>query len=395
MPVVIVDAVRTPRGIARDTGALHPVAPVDLLAQTLKALIARSAVDPASIGDVIAGSVTQTGEQGGNIGKTAVAVAGLPRTVPAVTINRYCASGLSAVAWAALQAEANGVVAVGGGVESMSRVAMLSDAAPLYTDKAVMKAAGFLPLPLVADLVATEEGITRADCDAYAALSQARAAAARDAGAFDRSMVPVRDGAGTVLLARDETIRPGATADKLAGLRTTFEAGGPLDQMLLKTRPGLSAIEHVHTAGNAPAMADGAAAVLVMREDVARAAGLTPRARIRAHVEAGGEGAMSGDIDVTRKALSRAGLGIGDIDLFEIRDGFAATTLHLVRALGLDIERFNVNGSSIALGHPMGATGAMLVSTLLDALEDRGGTLGLCALSGAMGVGSAMVIERV
>ena len=394
MTVVLLDAIRTPRGVAKATGALNPVKPVHLLAGILTAMRDRHGLDTGLVEDAVIGCVTQTGEQGGNIGKTAALVAGWSETVSAVTINRYCASGLSALNWAALQAQANDSLVAAGGVEMMSRVPMLSDNGPLYADPEVSALAGFLPLPLGADIVATRESISRTDCDAYAALSQQRAAAAREQGLFARSVIPVRDRDGKVLLDRDETIRAATTPQSLAALKTVYEDGANgLDAVALRRNPDLSKIDHVHTVGNAPCMADGASLALVASERRAKEIGLRPRARILSGVDGASAGGLSGDIAASRKALARAGLTVADIDLFEVRDSFAAPTIHYMRAMGIDVGKFNVNGSSIALGHPLGATGVMLVATLVDELERRGARRGLAAITGAMGLASAMVVE--
>ena len=392
---VIIEALRTPRGAAKESGALHAVAPVELLAGLLRALRQRTGVDTAAVDDGVFGCVTQTGEQGGNIGKAGCLLADWSPHLSAVTINRYCSSGLSAVNWAAQQARDADGLAVAGGVEMMSRVPMFGDQASYTTDKALGARIGFVPPPWSSDLVATREGTTREDCDRYAALSQSRALAARRRGRA-RSMVPVTDAEGRVLLDHDENIREANTLEKLATLRTVYEPGANgLDAWGLEREPALGAIRHVHTAGNAPCMADGAAAVLVGSEDAARRHGLPVRARILGQAEACVPLTQTGAVDATRKALARAGLQPPDIDLWEVRDSFAAITLHYVKSLGLDLERFNVNGSSIALGHPMGATGAMLVSCLLDEMEDRGLRYGVAALPGAFGVATATVFERV
>lgn len=392
---VIIEAVRSPRGAAKESGALHGVAPAELLAGMLRALRLRTGLDTALVEDGVFGCVTQTGEQGGNIGKAACLLAGWSQGLSAVTINRYCASGLSAVNLAALQARDADGLAVAGGVEMMSRVPMFGDQASYYTDRALAARVGFVPPPWSSDLVATREGTTREECDAYAAMSQARALAARRRG-LPRSMVPVTDAAGQVLLDHDENIREANTPEKLATLRTVYEPGANgLDAWGLEREPELGAIRHVHTAGNAPCMADGAAAVLVGTEAAALRHGLTPRARILAQAEACVPLVQTGAVDATRKALARAGLQVSDIDLWEVRDSFAAITLHYVKSLGIDLGRFNVNGSSIALGHPMGATGAMLVSCLLDEMEDRGLRYGVAALPGAFGVATATVFERI
>jgi acetyl-CoA C-acetyltransferase len=391
---LIAAAFRTPRGAAKATGSLHGLTPAGLLASHLRAVRAR--VGPAcdAVEDALIGCVTQTGEQGGNVGKVATLLAGWSPHMSAITINRYCASGLSAVNLAALEALQGDSLVLAGGVEMMSRVPMFGDAAPHYTDQALIEAIGFMPPPWTSDLVATRSGLDRAQCDEYAALSQARAARARREVPMP-SLLPVVDEAGQVLLAQDENIREGSTAEKLATLKAVYEGGAPeLDAWALAREPQLGAIVHVHTAGNAPCMADGAAAVIVGSAGALERQGLRPRARILATAEACVPLVQTGAVDATQRALARAGLGVADIDLWEVRDSFAAITLHYIRAMGVDIDRFNVNGSSIALGHPMGATGAMLVSCLLDELERRDLRRGVVAIAGAAGVAAAAVIER-
>jgi acetyl-CoA C-acetyltransferase len=392
---VVIEALRTPRGAAKETGALHSVTPMELLAGVLRELAQRTGVDTDQVADGVFGCVTQTGEQGGNIGKSACLLAGWSPHLSAVTINRYCASGLSAVNWAAQQArDANGL-AVAGGVEMMSRVPMFGDKVPYYTDRALGDRIGYVPPPWSSDLVATRHGFSREDCDGYAALSQARALTARGRGAA-RSMVPVLDTQGQVLLDHDENVRAANTLEKLATLRTVYELGANgLDDWGLAREPGLAQIQHVHTAGNAPCMADGAAAVLIGMAEAATRLGLPVRARILAHADACVPLTQTGAVDATQKALAKAGLSVADIDLWEVRDSFAAITLHYIRSLGIPLEKFNVNGSSIALGHPMGATGAMLVSCLLDEMEARDLRYGLAALPGAFGVATATVFERL
>ena len=392
---VVIEALRTPRGAAKETGALHSVTPMELLAGLLRELAQRTSVDTAEVADGVFGCVTQTGEQGGNIGKAACLLAGWSPHLSAVTINRYCASGLSAVNWAAQQARDADGLAVAGGVEMMSRVPMFGDKAPYYADRALGGRIGFVPPPWSSDLVATRHGFSREDCDGYAALSQARALAARSRG-LGRSMVPVLDAQGQLLLDHDENIRASNTLEKLATLRPVYEAGANgLDDWGLAREPELGQIQHVHTAGNAPCMADGAAAVLVGTADAAARLGLPVRARILAHADACVPLTQTGAVDATQKALAKAGLSVADIDLWEVRDSFAAITLHYIRSLGIPLEKFNVNGSSIALGHPMGATGAMLVSSLLDEMATRDLRYGVAALPGAFGVATATVFERL
>ena len=390
----IIDAVRTPRGAAKETGSLHTVEPVELLAGTLRALQQRTGLDTEQVYDAVFGCVTQTGEQGGNIGKSASLLAGWSPHMSAVTINRFCTSGLSAVNLASLQARDSDGLALAGGVEMMSRVPMFGDKPSYAGDKALASTIGFVPPPWSSDLVATRHGYSRTDCDTYAALSQSRALAAREAG-LARSMVPVTDAQGNTLLAQDENIRAGNTMEKLAGLRTVYEDGANgLDAWGLAREPALGSISHVHTAGNAPCMADGAAAVLLGTKAAAQRLGLPTRARIMAHADACVPLTQTGAVDATRKALAKAGLTVADIELWEVRDSFAGITLHYINSLGIDLEKFNVNGSSIALGHPMGATGAMLVSCLLDEMERRDLRYGVAALPGAFGVATATVFER-
>lgn len=391
----IIDAIRTPRGAAKETGSLHKVEPVELLAGVLRALQQRTGLDTENVCDAVFGCVTQIGDQGGNIGKTASLLAGWSPQMSAITINRFCASGLSAVNFAALQAGDSDMLAVGGGVEMMSRVPMFGDKPAYIGDKELASAVGFVPPPWSSDLVATRHGFSRTDCDTYAALSQSRALAAREAG-LARSMVPVTDAHGNILLSADENIRAGNTVEKMATLRTVYEDGANgLDAWGLAREPELGAIRHVHTAGNAPCMADGAAAVLLGTKAAAQRLGLPTRARILACADACVALTQTGAVDATRKALAKAGLTVADIDLWEVRDSFAAITLHYIRSLGIGLEKFNVNGSSIALGHPMGATGAMLVSCLLDEMERRDLRYGVAALPGAFGVATATVFERI
>jgi acetyl-CoA C-acetyltransferase len=395
MPTVyVIDAIRTPRGSAKETGALHGLTPMALLAGTLRALQQRTELDTEQVCDAVFGCVTQVGEQGGNIGKTATLLAGWSPSMSAVTINRFCASGLSAVNLASLQARDADMLAVAGGVEMMSRVPMSGDKPPYAGDKVLASTIGFVPPPWSSDLVATRHGFSRLDCDTYAALSQSRALAAREAGVA-RSMVPVTNALGEVLLDQDENIRGANTLEKLGALRTIYEDGANgLDAWGLLREPELGAIRHVHTAGNAPCMADGAAAVLLGTQAAARRLGMPTRARILAHADACVPLTQTGAVDATRKALAKAGLTVADIELWEVRDSFAAITLHYIDSLGIDLDKFNVNGSSIALGHPMGATGAMLVSCLLDEMERRDLRYGVAALPGAFGVATATVFER-
>lgn len=389
----IIEALRTPRGLPKVTGALHGLKPAELLGQHLTVLRERTGVDVAQVVDAAFGCVTQTGEQGGNIGKVACMLGGWGPTVPAVTINRYCASGLSAVHFAAQQAIGMDGLAIGGGVEMMSRVPMFGDKAPHYEDTELAEQIGFRPPPWTSDLIATRHGYTREQCDAYAALSQSRAVTAR-AEVPMPSLCPVFGHDQQLLLARDETPRSESTLDKLATLRTVYEDGANgMDAWALAQEPDLGSIRHVHTAGNAPCMADGAAAVLLASPTAAMRCGLRPRARILAMADACIPLSQTGAVDATFKALAAARLRPEDVELWEVRDSFAAITLHYIDALKAPIERFNVNGSSIALGHPMGATGAMLISCLLDEMDRRNLRYGVVAIAGAAGVATASVIE--
>ena len=388
--IVIIDALRTPRGRGNAKGALNSVKPVDLLAAPLRALAERHGPQP--LADAIFGCVTQTAEQGANIGKLGLIAAGYPDAVPGLTINRYCASGITAVGLAALRAQAADALAIGGGVESMSRVPMASDKGALTHDFDFQKAAGLIPIGISADAVATAEGFTRADCDAYAAESQRRAVAARESGAFT-SLVPVGG------LSADETPRAGTSVEGLAALAPAFAEMGAkygLDAAIM-AHTGLDRVAHVHHAGNSPAMADGASAVLLGTAAAAERAGLKPRARILAVAELSVDRvlALTGSVEAAQAALAKAGLTADDIDLFEVNESFAALALHFARHMGVPLNRLNVNGGAIALGHAMGSTGAALIGTALDALERRGEKRALIAACGAAGLASALIIERI
>lgn len=395
--VFIVDAVRTPRGRGNDKGALRSVKPAELLAQTLRGLQARVAFATADVCDAAIGCVTQIGEQGGNIGKMGVMLAGWSDGVSAFTLNRYCASGLSAVQFAASQALANDSLAIGGGVEMMSRVPMASDQGPLTHDLELQTATAIMPIGLAADAVASIEGFSRAQCDDYAALSQQRACAAR-ANRFFRSLVPVTGLDGTTLLAQDETPRESTTAVGLGQLPPAFARLGEktgIDRLLCD-KYGLRAIDHVQHAGNSPAMADGASAVLVASAGALRRHGLRPRARILASADVSADRtlALTGAVAASQRALARAGLSVGDVDLFEVNESFAALMLHYMLHLAVPLDKLNVNGGAIALGHAMGSTGSALIGTALDELERRDARRAVIAICGAAGVAVAMVIER-
>jgi acetyl-CoA C-acetyltransferase len=398
----IFDAVRTPRGRGRPDGALHEVSALALAAGALRAVRDRSDIDTAQVEDVILGCVTQAYEQGGGIARGAALYAGYDDAAPGLTINRFCASGLEAVNLAANQIAAGaGDLYVAGGVESMSRVAMGSDGFPMAVDPWLALGTHFVPQGIAADLIATMHGFTRDDVDAYAVESQRRAAEAWDEGRFDRSVVPVRDVNGVAILARDEHPRPGTDMQALGALKPAFREQGEVmpgfDAVALLKYPGLERIEHVHHAGNSSGIVDGAAAVLVGSRAAGERFGLTPRARIRSTARIGSDPTimLTGPLPVTEKALARAGMGVGDVDLFEVNEAFAAIPLLFMRAFDVDPARVNPNGGAIALGHPLGATGAMLLGTALDELERRGAGVGLVTLCVAGGMGAATVIERV
>lgn len=394
----IIDAVRSPRGRGSDKGALKGVKPVDLLAQQLIALQARTGIDTAQVCDGLFGCVTQTADQGANIGKLALVRAGWSDGVSGMTLNRYCASGLTAVQFAAAQALANEGLAVAGGVEMMSRVPMASDKGPLTHDLEFQRQTMLVPIGIAADAIATIEGFSRAQCDAYALESQQRAVAAREQGRFV-SIVPVKGEGGEILLAQDETPRAGTSLESLAALAPAFaEMGAKYGvDALLSQQYGLAAVDHVQHAGNSPTMADGAAAVLVASAASVARLGLKPRARILATADASIDHvlALTGAADATRKALQRAGLTVDDIDLFEVNESFAALMLHYMKHLNVPHDKLNVNGGAIALGHAMGSTGSTLVGMALDELERRQARRAVVAICGAAGVAVAMLIERV
>src|SRR5436305_380293 len=406
----VLDAVRTPRGRGKaGKGALSHLHPQELLAQALEALAARTGFDRAEVDDVVVGCVSQVDEQGANVARNAVLAAGWPVEVTGVSLNRFCGSGLQAVHFAA-QGVMSGTqrLVVAGGVESMSRVPMGADRAG--QDGANVRLRGRyyqVPQGVSADLIATREGFSRQELDAFALASQQKAAAAQAAGRFARSLVPVRDPAtGAVVLDRDEHPRPETTAAGLAQLAPSFAAlgasplgahGETVDQIALAAYPAVPAIEHLHTAGNSSGVVDGAAAVLLASADYVEAHGLRPRARIRAMATAGSEPVimLTAPTPTSQKALARAGMAAGDVDLWEINEAFATVPLETIRNLGIDPARVNVNGGAIALGHPLGATGAMLFGTALDELERRGLGTALVTLCIGGGQGIATILERV
>jgi len=399
--VYLYDAMRTPRGRGKaDTGALAGITPLWLLRGLLKALPERLQFDPVQVDDVLIGCVTQTGEQGGCIARTAVLDAGWPQTVPGLTLNRFCASGLEAINLAAAKVGGGGdALVLAGGVESMSRVAMGSDGGAWLLDARAIREIGFVPQGISADLIATLEGFSREQLDAWALRSHQRAAQAQAEGRFARSLLAVHDEAGALALAHDECVRADASLETLGALRPSFAKMGEqgLDARALSRYPQLQAIEHRHHAGNSSAIVDGAALVLLGSADAGRRAGLRPRARIRAMASLGSEPTimLTGPAPAVNKALARAGMAVADIDLWEINEAFATVPLQTMRALGIDAERVNVNGGAIALGHPLGATGAMLVGMALDELERRDAATACVTLCVGGGMGTATVIERV
>ena len=398
----IYDAVRTPRGRGKPTGSLYEVKPISLVVGLIHELRRRfPTLDPATLDDVVLGVVTPIGDQGGDIARAAALAAGLPETVAGVQLNRFCASGLEAVNTAAMKVRSGMEdLVLAGGVESMSRVPMGSDGGAWALDPETAYNSGFVPQGIGADLIATLEGFTRTDVDTYAVESQTRAAKAWANGWFARSVVPVRDRNGLAVLERDEHPRPGATLEALAGLQPSFagvgEAGG-FDAVALQRYHWVERIDHVHHAGNSSGIVDGAALVLVGTEAAGAAGGLTPRARI---VSVGLSGSdptimLTGPAPASRKALVKAGLTADDIDLFEVNEAFAAVPMQVMRELGVPHEKVNVNGGAIAMGHPLGATGAMILGTLLDELERRELRYGLATMCVGGGMGIATIVERV
>ncbi|MBW8091140.1 acetyl-CoA C-acetyltransferase [Streptomyces hygroscopicus subsp. hygroscopicus] len=398
----VYDAIRTPRGRGKADGALHGTKPVDLVVGLIQEIRGRFPdLDPAAIDDVVLGVVSPLGDQGSDIAKIAAITAGLPDTVAGVQENRFCASGLEAVNLAAAKVRSGWEdLVLAGGVESMSRVKMGSDGGAWFADPMTNYETGFVPQGIGADLIATLGGYSRHDVDSFAALSQERAARAWKEGRFDRSVVPVRDRVGLTVLDRDEHIRPGTTPETLAGLKPSFaaigEAGG-FDAVALQKYHWLEAIDHVHHAGNSSGIVDGAALVAIGNREVGERFGLTPRARIVSAAVSGADPTimLTGPAPATRKALAKAGLTIDDIDLVEINEAFAAVVLRFVDDMGLSLDKVNVNGGAIAMGHPLGATGAMILGTVIDELERRGGRYGLVTLCVGGGMGIATVVERL
>jgi acetyl-CoA C-acetyltransferase len=397
----IYDHLRTPRGRGKVDGALHEVTALTLASQALAEIKNRNHLDSALVDDVVMGVVDPVGEAGGNIARSAALVAGFGDSVAGLQINRFCASGLDAVNFASAQIMAGQQdMAIGGGVESMSRVGIGAAGGAWAVDPSIAVPHYFLHQGISADLIATKYGFSRDDVDAYAVESQKRAAAAWDDGRFDRSVMKVKDVNGLTILAKDEHMRPGTTMQSLASLQPSFTQMGELagfDAVAIQAHPEVEFVNHVHHAGNSSGIVDGAAAVLLGNKEAGGKAGLKPRARVRAFANVGSDPALmlTGPVDVTEKALKRAGMKLEDIDLFEVNEAFASVVLRFLQAFDLDHAKVNVNGGAIALGHPLGATGAMILGTLVDELERRNLSTGLVTLCIGAGMGTATIIERV
>lgn len=397
----IFDHLRTPRGRGKSDGALHAITPVQLASQTLSALRDRNHLDTALVDDVVFGCVSPVGEQGANIARVSVLAADYAESVAGQQVNRFCASGLEAVNIAAAQIMSGQSLAViGGGVESMSRVAMGADGGAWYADPTVSYQLHYVPQGIGADLISTMDGFTRPMVDAFAVQSQQRAARAWSEGRFAKSILSVRNDIGEVVLSTDEHMRPDASVDSLAQLKPAFLAAGEkfgFDTVAQLKYPHIESITHVHTAGNSSGIVDGAAAVLLGGQAFAEMSGLKPRAKIRAFTSIGSEPAimLTGPALVTEKLLARAGMSINDIDLFEVNEAFAAVVMRFMRHFDLTPDRVNVNGGAIAMGHPLGATGAMILGTVLDELERQDLNTALITLCVGAGMGTATIIERV
>jgi acetyl-CoA C-acetyltransferase len=397
----IYDHVRTPRGRGKADGSLHEVTALNLATQALSAIRTRNELDPRLVDDVILGCVDPVGEAGGDIARAAAICAGYGNGVPGVQINRFCASGLDAVNFAAAQVmSGQHDMAIGGGVESMSRVGIGASGGAWPVDPAIALKSYFMPQGISADLIATKYGFSRDEVDAYAVESQKRTAKAWDEGRFKDSVIAVKDVNGLTILARDEHMRPTTTMQSLAALQPAFVQMGELggfDAVAIQAHPEVEAVNHVHHAGNSSGIVDGAAAVLVGSKEIGRSAGLKPRARIKAFANIGSEPALmlTGPVDVTQKVLKRAGMTLDDIDLIEVNEAFAAVVLRFMQAFDLDQSKLNVNGGAIAMGHPLGATGAMILGIALDELERRDLNTALITLCIGAGMGTATIIERV
>ncbi len=397
----IYDHVRTPRGRGKADGALHEVTALNLAAQALGAVKDRNKLDPKMIDDVVLGCVDPVGEAGGDIARAAALVAGFGDGVPGVQINRFCASGLDAVNFAAAEVmSGQHQMTIGGGAESMSRVGIGASGGAWPVDPAIAVKTYFLPQGISADLIATKYGFSRDDVDAYAVESQKRTARSWDEGRFKNSVMAVKDVNGLTILAKDEHMRPSTTMQTLAALQPSFVQMGEMagfDAVAIQRYPEVEAINHVHTPGNSSGIVDGAAAVLIGSKEAGKAAGLKPRARIKAFANIGSEPAimLTGPIPVTEKVLKKAGMAIGDVDLFELNEAFASVVLRYMQAFDIPHDKINVCGGAIAMGHPLGATGAMILGTVLDELERRDLSTALVTLCIGIGMGTATIIERV
>ena len=398
----IYDSVRTPRGKGRPEGSLHEVTAVRLSAGVLNALQKRNGLDGHAVEDVIWGNTTQVMEQGGCLARTAVLASGLDESIPGLSINRFCASGMEAVNLAANQIQGGaGEAYIAGGVEMMSRVPMGSDGAAIAVDPSIAMEHYFVPQGISADIIATQYGFSREDADLLAVESQKRAAAAWVDHRFDGSVIAVNDLNGLPILARDEYLRPGTDMQSLGGLQPAFKHMGEsmpgFDKIALMKYPHLERINHIHHAGNSSGIVDGAAGILIGSKAYGEAHGLKPRALIRATAKIGTDPTimLTGPVPVTEKILADSGMSIFDIDLFEVNEAFAAVVLRFMQAFNVDDSRVNVNGGSIAMGHPLGATGAIIIGTLLDELERSGKGTGLATLCVASGMGAATIIERI
>jgi acetyl-CoA C-acetyltransferase len=397
---MVYDAIRTPRGRGKSSGSLHEVKPITLLTGVLKELQKRHNLDTAQVDDVVMGCVTPVGEQGSCIAKTAALAAGWDYRASGVQLNRFCASGLEAVNMAAQKVRSGWEdLVVAGGVESMSRVPLGTDRGPWACDPETAFDTAFIPQGISADLIATLEGFSREQVDAYSMRSQQRAGAAREAGRFKRSLVPVEDGIGDVILDHDEFIRPQTTMEGLAALKTSFDKMGEMgyDAVAIQRYPQVERITHVHTPGNSSGIVDGAAAVLIGTEEKGKQLGLTPRARIVSIALSGADPTimLTGPMPAARKALAKAGMKIEQIDLFEINEAFAVVPMKFMKEMHVSDEIVNVNGGSIAMGHPLGATGAMILGTLIDELDRRKLRYGLATLCVGGGMGIATIVERL
>ncbi|WP_180185757.1 acetyl-CoA C-acetyltransferase [Acinetobacter sp. YH01008] len=396
----IIDAIRTPRGKGKKDGSLHQVKPISLLTGLLNELQARHQFDTSKVDDIVLGCVTPIGDQGADIAKTAAIAAGWDNDVAGVQINRFCASGLEAVNLAAQKIRSGWEdLVVAGGVESMSRVAMGSDGGPWALDPETNMACDFIPQGIGADLIATIDGYSRTDVDQFAEQSQKKAAAAQANGYFNASVIPVKDKAGVVILDKDEFIKPTTTAEGLGKLNPSFATMGQMgfDAIALQKYPEVGTVNHVHHAGNSSGIVDGAAVVLIASEQAVKEQGLKPRAKVLATALVGADPTimLTGPAPAARKALAKAGLTIDDIDLFEVNEAFAAVVMRFINEMKIDPAKVNVNGGAIAMGHPLGATGAMILGTLLDELERQGKKRGLATLCVGGGMGIATIIELV